>query len=85
MDFLNFLNVPLILFLTIGLPLWLLFHYITKWKQMKQAGAGQGQTVVNRKELLRLREIAVSLDERLESLETILEAEAPAGVKNETP
>ncbi len=77
MEFLNFLNVPLILFLTIGLPMWLLFHYITKWKQMKQAGAGEGQTVVDRKEILRLRKTAVSLEERIESLETILNTEAP--------
>ena len=85
MDFLNLLNVPLIVFLVIGLPIWLVFHYVTKWKQMNQAGAGRGQTVVDRKELLRLRGIAVSLDERLKSLETILDAEDRVGEKNETP
>ncbi|HED13256.1 MAG TPA: envelope stress response membrane protein PspB [Gammaproteobacteria bacterium] len=77
MGFLGLLNIPLIIFLSVGLPLWLIFHYVTKWKQMSLAGAGDGQTVVDRKELLRLREIAVSLEERIESLETILEAQAP--------
>lgn len=77
MNFLGFLTVPLIVFLSIGLPIWLIFHYVTKWKQMSHAGAGAGQTVVDRKELLRLREIAVTLEERIESLETILEADKP--------
>ncbi|MBT4889235.1 MAG: envelope stress response membrane protein PspB [Rhodospirillales bacterium] len=77
MEFLGLLNVPLIVFLSVVLPIWIVFHYVTKWKQMKQAGAGEGQTVVDRKELKRLRESAVSLEERIDSLETILDGEAP--------
>jgi phage shock protein B len=77
MEFMGLLNVPLILLLSVVLPIWMFFHYVTKWKQMKQAGAGEGQTVVDRKELLRLRKVAANLEERLESLETILDAEAP--------
>ena len=42
MYFFEVMTVPLILFLTIALPLWLVFHYVTKWKQMSQAGAGDG-------------------------------------------
>ncbi len=76
MEFLGLLNVPLILLFSVIVPLWLVFHYLTKWKQMKRAGAGKGETVVDRKELLRLREIAVALDERLEALETILDGES---------
>ncbi len=79
MEFMGILNVPLILLLSVVLPIWIFFHYVTKWKQMKQAGAGDGQTVVDRKELLRLRKVAVTLEERIESLETILDAEAPEG------
>lgn len=77
MQFFSFLSVPLIIFLVVVTPVWLFFHYITKWKQMKAAGAGDGQTVVDRKELLRLREIATVLEERIENLETILDAEVP--------
>ena len=77
MQFLGFLTVPLILFLAVVMPIWLFFHYITKWKQMKAAGAQEGQTVVDRKELLRLREIAGALEERIETLEMILDAEVP--------
>lgn len=77
MEYLGLLNVPLILLFSVIVPLWLIFHYLTKWKQMKGAGAGKDQTVVDRKELLRLREIAVSLDQRLDALETIVDAEPP--------
>jgi phage shock protein B len=76
MEFMGLLNVPLILLLSVVLPIWMFFHYVTKWKQMRQAGAGEGQTVVDRKELLRLRKVAATLEERIESLETILDAEA---------
>ncbi len=71
------LSVPLIIFLIIVAPLWIYFHYMTKWKQMKQAGAGEGQTVVELKDLRRMREIADRLEERIESLERILNADSP--------
>jgi len=77
MEFLYFLDVPLIILLSVVMPIWILVHYITKWKMMKNAGAGDGETVVNRKELLRLRETATSLESRVASLETILDAQAP--------
>ncbi len=77
MEFLGLLNVPLIIFLSVVVPIWIIFHYATKWKQMKHAGAGEGQTVVDRKELKKLRETAVMLEERIDSLETILDADAP--------
>jgi phage shock protein B len=71
------LSVPLIIFLIIVAPLWICFHYVTKWKQMKQAGAGEGQTVVELKDLRRMREIADRLEERIQSLERILNADNP--------
>ncbi len=77
MEFLSFLNVPLIIFLSVVMPIWILFHYMTKWKMMKKAGAGDGETVVNRQELLNLRATAVSLEDRIRALETILDAQAP--------
>lgn len=77
MQFLGFLSVPVILLLCVVVPIWLCFHYVTKWKQMAAAGAEDGQTVVDRNELLRLREIAGALEERIDTLETILDAEVP--------
>ena len=77
MEFLSFLNVPLIIFLSVVMPIWILFHYITKWKLMKRAGAGEGETVVKKADLARMRETATSLEERINALETILDAQAP--------
>ena len=55
-------------------PLWIFFHYVTRWKKMKIAGATDDQTVVDRKELRRLHDLAERLEQRIESLETILDA-----------
>lgn len=73
----GFLSVPLIIFLAVIAPLWIFFHYVTKWKQMKLAGASEDQTVVEKKELRHMRELAERLEQRIESLETILDADAP--------
>ena len=39
----GFLSVPLIIFLAVVAPLWIFFHYVTKWKKMKLAGAAEDQ------------------------------------------
>ncbi|MDH3713676.1 MAG: envelope stress response membrane protein PspB [Gammaproteobacteria bacterium] len=73
----GFLSVPLIIFLAVVAPLWIFFHYVTKWKRMKVAGAEEGQAVVDSKELRRMRDLAERLEQRIESLETILDADTP--------
>ena len=73
----GFLSVPLIIFLAVVAPLWIFFHYVTKWKQMKRAGAADDQTVVDSRELRRMRDLADRLEQRIESLETILDADTP--------
>ncbi len=77
MSVFSFLFAPVVVFLAVVAPIWIIFHYITKWKEMKRAGAGEGQTVVNRSELLKLRQVADKLEDRVESLERILDAESP--------
>lgn len=77
MSVFSFLFVPAIVFLSVVAPIWIVFHYLTKWKEMKRAGAGEGQTLVDRSELLKLRQVADKLEGRVESLERILDAEAP--------
>ena len=54
--------------------LWITIHYITIWVCMrseKQAGGGGGE------ELEKLRSTAERLQQRLDSIETILDHEAP--------
>ena len=68
------LAVPGIIFLAIVAPLWLICHYATVWVRMR---AGPGKVVVERAELERMRDLSERLERRIESLETILDAETP--------
>ena len=71
------LAVPGAIFLAFIVPLWIIFHYITVWKRMRAGTAGPGMVAVDRAELERMRELSDQLETRIESLETILDAEAP--------
>ncbi len=65
------MEVVLILFMVVVAPLWILFHYITKWKSTK--------TITNEDEniLGELWESADRIESRLNNIERILDAEAP--------
>ena len=56
--------------LFIGLP-WLIFHYVTKWKQAKTLTAG------DEKLLDEIHDAARRLDDRLCTIERIMTAENP--------
>jgi phage shock protein B len=71
------LAVPGIVFLVVIAPLWIIFHYLTAWKRMRAGNAGPGKVVIDRVELERMRELCEQLERRIESLETILDEEAP--------
>ena len=60
-----------IIFLTVVAPLWIILHYITKWKQAK------GFTPEDESSLSDLRTSADRLEERLGNLERILDDEVP--------
>ena len=75
--FLWALAVPGVVFLVFIAPLWIVFHYLTAWKRMRAGTAGPGKVVIDRAELERMREIGDRIERRIESLETILDAEAP--------
>jgi phage shock protein B len=64
--------IPLIVVpvLFIGFP-WLIFHYITKWKQAKSLTTG------DEKLLDELHDAARRLDDRLGTIERIMTAENP--------
>ena len=71
------LAVPGIIFLLLVVPLWVVFHYLTEWKRIRAGTAGPGRVAVDSAELERMRELCGQLESRIESLETILDAEAP--------
>lgn len=63
--------IGIILFLTIVAPLWIVFHYITRWRQSK--------TMTKEDEII-LRDLyqtAERMEARVANLERILDAEAP--------
>ncbi len=71
------LAVPGIIFLLLVAPLWVIFHYVTAWKRIRAGTAGPGRVAVDSAELERMRELCGQLENRIESLETILDEEAP--------
>lgn len=60
-----------IVFLTVCAPLWIIFHYVTKMKTSK------GLTTEDEKMLSEVWESANKMEERINTLERILDIEAP--------
>ena len=73
----SFSFIMMVLLLTIVVPLWIVFHYITRWKQMKNEEPGEGRIVVDRETLEGLAATATKLEDRVATLESLLDAEAP--------
>lgn len=74
--FAELLQIAIILFLVIPLPLFIILHFITKWKQSREMTGGDERM------LEELWQLAERLEGRLESLETILDNETPGWRKN---
>ena len=64
-------EVAIILLLTIVVPLALILHYVTKWKQTRSLSKE------DEKMLEELWESAKGMESRINALETILDDEAP--------
>jgi phage shock protein B len=60
-----------VLFLTIVAPLWIIFHYLTKWR------SARGLSAEDERMLAELWESAGRMETRIVSLEKILDSEAP--------
>jgi len=73
----SFSFIMMVLLLTIVVPLWIVFHYITRWKQMKNEEPGEGRIVVDRETLEGLATTATKLEDRVATLESLLDTEAP--------
>lgn len=67
----DLLVVALIVFIAVPAPLFIVLHFITKWKQSREISGG------DEKMLEDLWLLAQKLEERLESLETILDNDSP--------
>lgn len=71
MDLPELLTIAIVVFLAIPAPLFIVLHFITRWKQTREISGG------DEKMLEDLWLLAQRLEERLEALETILDAELP--------
>lgn len=60
-----------VLLLTICFPLWIIFHYITKWKTSK------GLSTEDEKMLKEIWDSTNRMEDRIKTLERILDVEAP--------
>jgi len=67
----NILTLALIVFLAVPAPLFIVLHFITKWKQAREISGGDEKLLED------LWQMARRFEERLESLETILDNESP--------
>ena len=64
-----------ILFLTVVVPVWIVFYYIDRFKRTK--GGDQPTETLSAPELQTMAGRAKQMDERIRALETILDAEVP--------
>ena len=67
----HLLAIALIVFFVIPAPLFIVLYFITKWKQSREISGG------DEKMLEDLWQLARRFEQRLESLETILDNELP--------
>jgi phage shock protein B len=65
------LEVPLILFLTIVAPIWIIAHYVTRWRMAKTLSPE------DEKQFGDLWQVAERMEERIHTIERILEREMP--------
>jgi phage shock protein B len=65
------LEVPLILFLTIVAPIWIIAHYVTRWRMAKTLSPE------DEKQFGDLWQVAERMEERIHNLERILDREMP--------
>jgi len=63
-------TIPILLVVVVA-PLWIIFHYITKWKEMKSFTPEDEASIGD------MRSVADRMENRLRSLERILDDEVP--------
>jgi phage shock protein B len=67
----DFFYVPLVVFLVLVAPVWIIAHYVTRWRTAKVLSAEDERM------LAELWELAPKMESRINTLERILDAEVP--------
>jgi phage shock protein B len=68
--------IAVIVFIAIPAPLFIILHFVTKWKQTREISGGDERMIED------LWALSRGLEERLEALETILDSESTEWRKN---
>jgi phage shock protein B len=71
MSFLEFIHVPLIVFMVIVAPLWIIIHYTMRWRSTRTLSADDEKILAD------LWESVPRMEGRIKNLERILDAEVP--------
>ncbi len=71
MPFFDFVHVPLIIFMAVVAPLWIITHYVMRWRSTKTLSSE------DEKILAELWESVPKMENRIKNLERILDAEVP--------
>lgn len=72
----DLITTAVVLFILVPLPLLIVFHFITKWKQTREMSGGDERLIED------LWGLSTKLEDRLEALETILDDEMPEWRRN---
>lgn len=75
--FSQLLLIAVIIFVAIPAPLFIVLHFITRWKEAREMSGGDETMLED------LWRMSLRIEERLESLETILDNETPKWRKND--
>ena len=67
----EYIGIALIVFIAVPAPLFIILYFITEWKRSREISGGDEKLL---EDLWRLSQ---KLEERMESLETILDSEMP--------
>jgi phage shock protein B len=60
-----------VLFLTVVAPIWIIAHYVTRWRASRRLSAEDERALAD------LWQVARRMETRIEALERVLDAEAP--------
>jgi phage shock protein B len=67
----EYLGIALIVFIAVPAPLFIILYFITEWKRSREISGGDEKLLED------LWLLSQRLEERMESLETILDSEMP--------
>lgn len=66
------LAIPVVVFIGLVAPIWIILHYVTVWKRLQARPLGADQIAVDAGALRAVQDAADKLDARIAALEAVL-------------